>query len=70
MFEINDLVKKIGSQDVLKVVQIRSADQLYYVQRGNDAATAEWVKESELELHAKAKKPDTGSGFVPDKPLF
>jgi len=70
MFELRDSVRiKNGGQEVFTIVQARS-DGLYLIQLGNDGASIQWKKESELELVTKAKKPDSSPGFVPDRSIM
>ena len=72
-FNLDDQVRRIGEQEVRTVKQLRdnpNGDPLYLIQRGLDAATGEWAKESELELVAKAQQPDSGPGFYPGKPIM
>ncbi len=69
MFENGDTVRKAGSKEVLTITETRASQDLYKVQLGNDAAAVQYVKGSELELVAKAKKPDSEPGIVPDRSI-
>ena len=69
-FENGDSVRKIGSQEVLTIVETRLLEDLYMVQSGNDAASRQYLKGSELELVAKARRPDSGPAFVPKRSIM
>lgn len=52
-YQLRDRVKRADREEVRTVQQIREipgVENLYWVQLGNDTATSEWAKESELEL--------------------
>ena len=44
--------------------------EFFTTQIGNDASTVKPIKGSDLELMAKAAKPDTGPGFVPSHSIM
>ena len=70
MFELGDSVRiKNGGPEVFTIVEIRSAGP-YKIQLGNDGTSVQYKKESELELVAKAQKPNSGSAFVPTRPIM
>ena len=69
MFEKGDKVKKIGGQQEFTVVGT-GPGEFYTLQLGSDGASKQNVKGSELELVAKAKKPDSEPGFVPSRPIM
>jgi hypothetical protein len=50
-FKLRQRVKKIGTQEVRTVEEIRTGDgePLYSIQLGSDFATRIWARESELE---------------------
>ena len=66
--ELGDTVKvKNGGPGIYWIREARAAGPLYLLQLGNDGAAIQWRKEDELELVAKAKKPDDGPRFVPER---
>ncbi len=72
-FQLKDRVRKIGGHEVRTVeaaYEIPGGETKYWIQLGNDPATCMWAKESELELVAKAEKPQGGPGLVPGHPLM
>lgn len=70
MFGLGDSVRrKAGNQEVLTVVAVRTED-LYLVQRGNDAASQVHIKGIDLELVTKAEKPHSDPGLVPDRSIM
>jgi hypothetical protein len=54
-FKLRDRVRKIGTQEVRTVEEIREGEgePTYSIQLGRDFATRIWAKESELEAAAK-----------------
>jgi hypothetical protein len=50
-FKLRDRVRKIGTQEVRTVEEIREGEgePMYWCQLGSDFATRIWLKESELE---------------------
>jgi len=70
MFGLGDSVRrKAGNQEVLTVVAVRTED-IYLVQRGNDAASQEHIKGSDLELVTKAEEPQGEPGLVPGRSIM
>ena len=70
-FEVADTVRiKDGGAEVFRITQASSAGPRYLLQLGNDGAAIQWRKEEELELVAKAKKPDDGPRFVPERGIM
>jgi hypothetical protein len=72
-FALKDCVRKIGDQEVRtveKIHEIPSGEAKYWIQLGNDPATCVWAKETELELVAKAEKPQGEPGLAPSHALM
>lgn len=69
-FQSDDTVRRGGSPELLTIKGWHEASGKYQVQRGRDAASIEWVPESELELVAKAPTLDGGPGFYPAKSIM
>jgi len=69
MFEIGDTVRVVGSGEMRRIVGI-GPGEFFTTQIGNDASTVKPIKGSDLELMAKAAKPDTGPGFVPIRSIM
>ena len=69
MFEIGDTVRVVGSGEIRKIVGIGPGDFLT-TQMGIDASTTKPIKASDLELLAKAAKPDPVPGFVPNRSIM
>jgi hypothetical protein len=69
MIEIGDTVKIISSREIRHIPGTRDPD-MYETQVGMDAATKWFHKGSELELVAKAPKPETQPGFVPTRSIM
>lgn len=70
-FELGDTVRiKNGGPQVYKITQASTSGPIYLLQLGNDGAAIQWKKEDEIELVAKAKKPDGGPGLVPERGIM
>jgi hypothetical protein len=70
LFEVGDSVRiKNAGAEVFTIVEIWVSG-LYKAELGNDAASIRYKRESVLELVAKAKKTDSGPGFVPARPIM
>jgi len=69
MFEIGDTVRVVGNGEIRKIVGI-GPGEFFTTQIGNDASTTKPIKASDLELMAKATKPETGPGFVPSRSIM
>jgi len=71
MLEAGDSVRiRDGGPAVYTIVGTRSPDDLYQIQLGNNAASVQWKKGSELELVVKAKTSDGEPGFVPTRSIM
>ena len=69
MFGLGDSVRrKTGNQEVLTVVAVRT-ENLYLVQRGNDAASQVHIHGWDLELVTKAEKLQREPGLVPSRSI-
>ena len=67
--EMNDLVRIAGGDSkVFKIVGIGPGTS-FRLQFGTDASTWQQVDGSKLEIVAKAEKPQTEPGFVPDRSI-
>jgi hypothetical protein len=72
-FELKDRIRKIGEREVRTIeaaAQMRDGETKYWIQVSNDPASCVWAKESELELVAKAEKPQGGPGLLPGHSLM
>jgi uncharacterized FAD-dependent dehydrogenase len=69
MFEIGDTVRVVGNGEVRRIVGTGPAG-FFTTQIGNDGSTIRPIKGSDLELLAKAAKPDPVSGFVPNRAIM
>jgi len=69
MFEIGDTVRVVGNGEMRRIVGV-GPGEFFATQMGNDACTVKPIKGSDLELMAKAAKPDTGPGFVPSRSIM
>jgi hypothetical protein len=69
MFEIGDRVRVVASGEMRTIVGI-GPGEFFTTQIGNDASTVKPIKASDLELIAKATKPETGPGFVPSRSIM
>jgi hypothetical protein len=65
MFEIGDTVRVVGNGEMRAIVGI-GPGEFFTTQIANDASTVKPIKGSDLELLAKAAKPDPVPGFVPN----
>jgi hypothetical protein len=68
MFEIGDTVRVVGSGEMRTIVGI-GPGEFFTTQIGNEASTVKPIKGSDLELMAKAAKPDAGPRFVPNRSI-
>jgi hypothetical protein len=66
MLEIGDTVRVVGNGEVRRIVGIGPGD-FFTTQVGVDASTTKPIKASDLELMAKADRPETAPGFVPGR---
>jgi hypothetical protein len=64
MFEIGDTVRVVRSAEVRHIVGI-GPGEFFKTQIGNDGSTVKPIKGSDLELVAKAARPETGPRFIP-----
>jgi hypothetical protein len=69
MFDIGDTARVVGNGEIRKIVGIGPGD-FFTTQIGIDASTAKPIKASDLELMAKATKPETAPGFVPSRSIM
>jgi hypothetical protein len=69
MLEIGDTVRVVSNGEIRWIVGI-SPGEFFTTQIGNDAITVKPFKGSDLELMAKAAKPDTGPSFVPSRSIM
>lgn len=70
MFGLGDSVRrKAGNREVLTVVAVRTED-IYMVQRGNDAASQVHIHRRDLDLVTKAEQPQSDPGLVPDRSIM
>jgi hypothetical protein len=72
MIECGDLVREVGTDDVLKVVGYTSATNQFQVQRGNSVIPIRWLPESSLELVEKARTADSeyGPRLIPERGIL
>ena len=68
MLEEGDLVRVVSNGELRKIVGIGPGEFLS-TQIGNDGGTFKPFKGSDLELVAKARRPDSGPGFVAPNPF-
>jgi hypothetical protein len=69
MFETGDTVRVVGSGEMRTIVGI-GPGEFFTTQIGTDASTVRPIKGSDLELMAKAAKPDVGPRFVPSRSIM
>lgn len=69
MFEIDDTVREIATQEIRTIKGIGPGD-FFRTQLGNDGASIKMLKADALELVAKAPKPKTEPGFVPSRSIM
>lgn len=69
MFEIGDTVRVVGNKESRQIVGI-GPGEFFMTRIGKDASTIKPIKASDLELIAKATKPETGPGFVPSRSIM
>ena len=69
MFEIGDTVRVVGNGEVRRIVGIGPGD-FFTTQMGVDASTTKPIKASDLELMAKAARPNTGPRFLPRRSIM
>lgn len=70
MFGLGDSVRrKAGNQEVLTVVAVRTED-IYLVQRGNNAASQLHIHGRDLDLVTKTEKLQREPGLVPDRSIM
>lgn len=69
MLEIGDLVCVFGSGETRRIVGT-GPGEFFTTQVGNDGSTVKPIKGSDLELVAKANKPDPQPGFVPPRSIM
>jgi hypothetical protein len=69
MFEIGDTVRVVSNGEIRRIVGI-GPGEFFTTQIGKDASTVKPIKGSDLELMAKAPKPDTGPCFVPNHSII
>jgi hypothetical protein len=72
MIECGDLVREVGTNDVLKVVGYTSATNQFQVQLGNSIIPIRWLPESSLELVEKARTYDStlGPRLIPERGIL
>jgi hypothetical protein len=69
MFEIGDTVRLVGNGETRTIVGI-GPGEFFTTQIGSDASTVKPIKGSDLELMAKAARPDAGPRFVPNRSIM
>jgi hypothetical protein len=69
MFEIGDTVRVVSNGEIRRIVGI-GPGEFFTTQIGNDASTVKPIKGSDLELMAKAAKPETGPRFLPNRSIM
>jgi hypothetical protein len=69
MFQIDDVVRKRGTQEELVIAQDRTLERRWLVHPVFQTAEMEWVKTDDIEL---VRRPGSKipPGFVPSEPLI
>jgi hypothetical protein len=65
MFNLQDKVRIIGSQDVYTIIACDPSKDLYRLQLGNNLVPVHLKKGSELELAAADPRPEGGFSLIP-----